>query len=197
VELRLDYLRDPLEVVKISRNFTGNEILTFRSRSEGGVARISEENRIRILRNLIPLVRPPYIDIEFSALDFLPELAKDAELAGSKLICSSHDFQSIESPTGLRNLVSRARRINNPYAVKIVRKASCFADNQRILSLYGLSGKISPSRLIAFCAGPLGVLSRISCVESGSPFTYVSLPGERTAPGQLDVSTMQSLLGKW
>jgi 3-dehydroquinate dehydratase type I len=197
LELRLDYLKDPSEITEISKSLSGKEIFTLRSRSEGGAARISEKSRIEILRNIISLVGPPYVDIEISALDSWPDLAKDAELAGSKLICSSHDFQSLESLARLRNLVDKTCKIHNPFAVKIVRNANSFNDNKRILSLYRISEKISPTKLIAFCAGPLGILSRISCVGLGSPFTYASLPEAKTAPGQLEVLTMQSLIEKW
>jgi len=197
VELRLDYLREPSDLFRLSLNLRGNEIFTFRSRSEGGQAKVSEKNRIGIIEKIISQSGPPFVDIEIAALDSRPELGRQAKLAGSKLICSSHDLDSIESLSRLRRLVVRAFKENNPYAIKIVRKALDFADNRRILSLYNLSEQIGTSKLIAFCAGPLGILSRISCVASGSPFTYVSLPGEATAPGQLAVSTMQKLLQNW
>jgi 3-dehydroquinate dehydratase-1 len=197
IELRLDYLGDPSQIVKISKRFLGNEIFTFRSRAEGGVAKVSERERIEILRKILSLSRPPYVDIEISTLEAEPDLAKESKLAGSKLICSSHDFPPIESLNKLRSLVWRAHKRNDSYAIKVVRKARAFSDNRHILSLYSISEDISPSQLIAFCAGPFGILSRISCVQLGSPFTYVSLPDEKTAPGQLEVSKMQSLLSKW
>jgi 3-dehydroquinate dehydratase-1 len=197
IELRLDYLEDLSDVIKISKDLLGNEICTFRSRAEGGVTRISENRRLEILHSIISQVRPPLIDIEISTLDTEPSLRNQVELAGAKLICSSHNFHSIESASKLRRLVQRAHKRNSPYAIKIVRRAGTFDDNRRILSLYKEAEKIVPSKLIAFCAGPMGILSRINCISLGSPFTYVSLPNEKTAPGQLEVSTMQTLLEKW
>ena len=197
IELRLDYLEDPSDIFRISRELLGNEIFTFRSRAEGGMARVSEKHRAEILRMILSSSKPHYVDIEIASLESYPNLAEAAKQAGSRLISSSHDFQSIESPVKLRNLVRRTHRLHGPFAIKIVRKARSFEDNERILSLYSVSKAITPSRLIAFCAGPLGILSRISCVQLGSPYTYVSLPGEKTAPGQLEVSTMQGLLKKW
>ncbi|MDA4130858.1 MAG: type I 3-dehydroquinate dehydratase, partial [Thaumarchaeota archaeon] len=97
----------------------------------------------------------------------------------------------------LRKLVLNTYELYKPYAIKIVRGAKHFTDNQLLLSLYSMVDRLAPTELIAFCAGPLGVLSRLSCIQSGSPLTYASFPGEKTAPGQLEVETMQRLFKNW
>ena len=199
IELRLDYLDDPRveDIARISRKFIGNEILTFRSANEGGVTRVSEQKRKEIISQFVSSSSPPYVDVEIATLESSPGILEEVKSAGSRLIASSHNFRSIETPNRLKNLVRTASRLKPLFAIKVVRKAKGFDDNRVILSLYSLVNEIAPTKLIAFCAGPFGVLSRVSCVQNGSPFTYVSLPNEKTAQGQLEVGSMQSLFANW
>ncbi|MDA4111084.1 MAG: type I 3-dehydroquinate dehydratase [Thaumarchaeota archaeon] len=198
IELRLDYLHEPDldDISRIAKVLVGSEILTFRSKGEGGAARISEQKRLEIIHAIVSC-KPPYLDLEVATLDSHPDLIERVEASGSKLIASSHDFSSLEGLDDLKNLVRRVSKLTPLYAIKIVRRARIFDDNQRILSLYWLASEIAPIKLIAFCAGPLGVLSRVACVENGSPLTFTSLPNEKTAPGQLEVQTMQTLFSYW
>lgn len=199
VELRLDYLNklNPNGIRKLSKGLGGNEIFTLRSESEGGVSKVSEERRVQLLREIISTSKPPYLDIELATLKSFPDLVEEASAGGTRLIGSSHDFKSFEDPVKLKNSIQRIRNMKEFFAIKIVRRARNFSDNARILSLYQIANQISPAKLVAFCAGPLGILSRVACVPLGSPFTYVSLPGKKTAPGQLDPYIMQNLLQKW
>ena len=199
IELRLDYLDDPRveDIAGISKKVMGNEIFTFRAANEGGVARVSEQKRKDIIQRFVSSSRPPYVDVEIPTLESSPDILEEVKDAGSRLIASSHNFRSIETPNRLKNLVRTASRLRPLFAIKIVRKARSFDDNRLILSLYNLVNEIAPAKLIAFCAGPFGVLSRVSCVQYGSPFTYVSLPNEKTAPGQFEVGSMQALFANW
>jgi 3-dehydroquinate dehydratase type I len=203
VELRLDYLfnfeRSLHDVANLG---TGpNRILTFRSRREGGVSRVSDFTRKLLLTRIISEISPGMIDVEINTLDEFHEvsdLLKDQRISRkTNLIASSHDFDKTEDSIKLENLVLNAVRRYSPSVVKIVRQANKFEDNFKILSLYRMSEKISPTRLIAFCSGPLGIFSRIVCVSYGSPFTFASLPRRATAQGQLDVKTMKILFDSW
>jgi len=199
IELRLDYLDNPTPagIARLSKDLRGNEIFTFRSRQEGGVGNILEETRIELLRRVIIESAPPFIDLEIVTLRSNVEMVMEAKSAGSRLIASSHNFRFIESPQELRNLLIDSHRLYSPYAIKIVRGARHFSDNQILLSLYGMVDSLAPTKLITFCTGPLGILSRLSCIQSGIPLTYASFPGEKTALGQLEVETLQSLIKNW
>jgi 3-dehydroquinate dehydratase type I len=195
----LDYLLnpDPVAIAKLSGALEGNEIFTFRSRAEGGVSKLSEDSRIKLLSRIISLSKPPFVDHELAALTSSSQLMEEARSVGCKIIGSSHNFHSMEDHSNLKSFVESSNKQGEFFAIKVVRKARNFADNARLLSLYEIASRISPAKLIAFCAGPFGILSRIACVSLGSPFTYVSLPNEKTAPGQLDAGTMRSLLQNW
>jgi 3-dehydroquinate dehydratase / shikimate dehydrogenase len=199
IELRLDYLGPikPSELQEIKRHLQGNEIITFRKRAEGGVAKLDRNSFKNILLDIISVCGPPFVDIEISTLESFPILVDSLRKSDSRLIASSHNFAETEQTSDLRRLVRIAANRYSPHSVKVVRKANEFNDNLRILSLYKIKDKINPSKLVAFCSGSLGLFSRISCVRFGSPFTYASLPDEATAPGQLDAGSMKTLLAGW
>ncbi len=202
IELRLDYLHSLLEKIPSlpATGFEGNEIVTYRARDEGGEARVSDDTRRQILLEIISKISPPMIDVEARTLEAFPEvydLLQKPSRRSMKLIASSHNFEKTEDEEELMNLVIGTAKRFTPSIVKVVRWANDFDDNLRMLSLYRLRDKIKPSGLIAFCAGPLGIFSRISCVSYGSPFTFASLPNRSTAKGQLDITSMIVLLDSW
>jgi len=201
LELRLDYLgaagQSLAELPNTDENT--NKILTFRSQNEGGVSRVSDRTRKHILLEVISANPRSLIDVEINTLKSSPEILNALRNSSleSKLIASSHNFRRIEKESELESLVIAAAHRFSPSIVKVVRQANEFSDNLRILSLYKLAQEISPTKLVAFCSGPLGIFSRIACVSYGSPFTFASLPNRKTAPGQLDVQTMTVLLDSW
>lgn len=196
VELRLDYLHSlPENLSQLSKvGRFENEIFTFRARSEGGASRVSDWTRSRVLLEIISRISPPFVDVEIETLDSFPEISKKLEASRLKLIASSHDFKRFGSLSDHERLVLRTVERYSPKIVKIVRKATDFPDNLKILALYRISRKIRPTKLVAFCSGPLGLFSRIACVDLGSPFTFASLSNKSTAPGQLDVESMKAIL---
>jgi 3-dehydroquinate dehydratase I len=201
VELRLDYLPQiPSKLSDVAKfeSFEG-QIFTFRARSEGGMSRLSTKHRANFLTSLISELVPPIIDLEFSTLEEIPELYDKLRSPNrtSRLLISSHNFQRTEDMTSMENLIVYAVEKYSPDFVKIVRFANEFQDNLTMLSLYRLAQRISPAKLIAFCVGPLGIFSRIACISCGSPFTYASLPGKETAPGQMDAKLVKTLLESW
>jgi len=191
IELRMDYLHNigGLDFSKARKLLHGNEILTLRSRSEGGKFKGSESERVKLFKEAILPLSPKYVDIEAATLQRYPEIL-DGVRRGTRLIFSIHDLKGSRSFSELRKMIEKIpmkdRRI---FAVKIVRKAMSFDDNFRILELYN-SPKIK-TNLIAFCTGPLGVFSRVMCLFMGSPYTYASLPNEPLASGQMDIETMR------
>lgn len=199
IELRLDYLRNPAKSVSDLTKLERDEeyIFTFRAKSEGGVARVSEEKRKKIILDLLTTIAPPTLDVEIKTLELFPEILDCARESGTRLIVSSHDFKRTESRAELEHLVVTSARKYSPAIVKIVRQANSFQDNLVVLSIYRVTERIMPARLIAFCSGQLGIFSRIVCMSCGSPFTFASLPGRKTAPGQLEAGSMISLLKSW
>ena len=74
--------------------------------------------------------------------------------------------------------------------VKIVSTAKSTEDSIRMLELYSKKGK---NNLISFAMGDPGKISRILCLDLGSPYTYASL-GKAIAPGQFSVDEVNKII---
>ncbi len=199
IELRLDFIRDldPSKLGGIRKFLKGNEILTIRSRQEGGKSStLSENERIELIRYAIAQVKPSFIDIELLTLRKCPILIPELKESKTKLVASFHDLNGTKDLVHLRKIVLSAPLKNRSlFAVKIVTRARNIQDNLKVLSLYSRPRQNYASKLVAFCIGPLGVPSRILSLFLGSPYGYASLPGEPVASGQLDIRTMKRIVG--
>jgi len=202
IEMRIDYLRESLESKErresISKLFDGREILTLRSRAQGGKFSGEESLRVELIQDFVEECKPKFVDVELSSLVASKKLKSVlAKASGTtRVIASRHFFNDTPAPSMLERIAGNAPDF--VYATKIACKARNLGDNFKVLSLYDTQKpeKGKSKRLIAFCMGPLGVFSRIACVSLGSPLTYASLPNETIAPGQLDALTMNQLLAK-
>jgi len=189
VEVRLDYLED-LDVNVLSstlRPYMDKLVLTLRPRYENGLFGGDEEERVGILKQLSQ-EGPAYVDIELRS-PMIQDLSKELMKAGITVIVSWHDFEETPETDELQKIANLAMSCGS--IAKVVTMAKSFSDNLRILSLYHTGDK---HRLIAFCMGAEGVLSRFLSVMLGAPFMYVSLPGAPTAPGQPSITEAKELI---
>jgi 3-dehydroquinate dehydratase type I len=199
VELRLDHLEhiDESVIIGLGKSIKRNHILTLRSKKEGGRSRISEKERIDLIRySLLPL-KNGIIDVELSTLRDNPTLLDELEEKHFHwIIASFHDLIGKQSYESLKKIVLSAPFDHESLiAVKIVARARTFQDNLKALRLYSLDlSQVSKAKLIAFCTGERGIDSRILSAFSGSPLCYTCLPGEPLAEGQLDIESMRKAL---
>ncbi|MEM3172129.1 MAG: type I 3-dehydroquinate dehydratase, partial [Candidatus Nitrosotenuis sp.] len=87
----------------------------------------------------------------------------------------------------LQQMLRKMRKFSRN--VKIVTTANTVADTVSVMSLY----RQKDVNLIAFAMGSAGQISRILCMQFGSPYTYVSL-GRPVAPGQMSLAQVKSML---
>lgn len=186
VEVRLDYIEE-MNIERLAKALKDSTrcIFTCRPSWEGGSFKGSEEERLRLLSSLAEL-KPAYLDIELRAAR-LDERWKKL-LNSSNIIFSYHDFDATSELQVLVRIWEEARGLGG--LVKIVTFAKKIQDNIKVLSLYKTA---EPKRLIAFCMGSKGILSRVLCPFFGSPFTYASLGGAKTAAGQLGIDALKEL----
>ena len=183
IELRVDYLRKPF----LARLMTGRRkpfIVTNRPKGEGGRYGGDERRRLGILKEAVNL-GAEYIDVEIGTgkQRFQHLIANKRE---TQIILSFHDFQGTPSPKELRRLFDRMIQWR-PDLVKIVTFAQSWEDNFHILSLISYANK-KKERIVAFCMGEKGKISRVFAPSMGAAWTYASLSKERaSAPGQLTV----------
>lgn len=190
LEVRVDHLEsfNPKALAKILEGYRDRCILTCRSPGEGGLFKGSEEKRLEILEKLIEL-KPATIDMEAETLRRRTYLAQEARSLGIKVIASWHSFNGTPPKEALLERVRNTSNLGD--IVKIVTMARSIDDNIKLLELYR---EMERGRLLAFCMGEKGLLSRILSLQLGAPFTYVSLPSEATAPGQIPIDLMRRLL---
>ena len=188
VEVRIDYLHS-FEIDKLKStlsSYMDKCILTCRPISEGGKYHKSEKDRINLLYSLYEL-QPKFLDIELSLINKNLKFLNKLTTNNTTLIISSHNFEETPSIPELEKIVNSS--IHNNCYVKIITKANCFKDNYNLLSLYD---KFQKTKLIAFCMGQNGIISRVLCTLLGSPLTYASLPDLPTAEGQISISEMKN-----
>lgn len=130
-----------------------------------------------------------WIDIDITTpTDIVNQITTKTTSSSFKLILSYHNYAETPSLKTLNKLIANARE-NNPTLIKIACMANSAKDCTRILSLYE-----NHSNLLAFCMGSLGMITRLAAPLLGAPFTYASLQGKLTAPGQIDYIKLNELL---
>ncbi len=187
VELRIDKLTgDPsgdLET-KLS-SLSERAIITVRSRREGGSFSGSEAERLELISRLAKM-GPAFVDIELATAKE-NRIWVEAMPRRVRRIVSWHDFEGTPDLARLRTVSKEA--LGHGSIAKVVTTATSVDDNTRTLALC----EEKPGKVISFCMGELGTVSRVTSMRLGAPIAYASLPGEAVAPGQLSISTMQTL----
>lgn len=210
IEFRFDYIKnDDLLTTNVLRNLRDLipakicSIFTLRHHSEGGKLEISEDRREKIILRLIE-AKPDYIDIEMNSNRSLLEKIKEiSDYNNVMFIFSSHDF--IKTPNFddsiskvdkferllLDELKFNVKTINNS-VYKLIFTTQEFKDNFVPMKICNFYSKIN-RKIISFCMGDLGIISRIYCLKNGAFLTYGSLI-EGTAPGQIKFKDIKSWL---
>jgi 3-dehydroquinate dehydratase type I len=137
-----------------------------------------------------------YVDVELSTPK-LKTFVKEVNELGSKPIVSFHEFNGSLSSSELNSILER--EISSGADVcKIVTTAKRIEDNLTILNF--TSAASSKTKLVCFCMGELGKVSRLLSPLFGGFFTFASLErGSETASGQMTIQEMKAayeLLGQ-
>ncbi len=177
VELRLDYIRRPINLGRLLETTPCPAIVTCRRPKDGGKWMKTEEERQVILRTAIAS-KVDYVDIEMDIANKIPRFGT------TKRIISYHNFD--ETPENLEEIHQQMAEMD-PDIIKLATMANNPMDNVRALRLC----RDSKIPTAAFCMGEMGMNSRILCGRFGSPFTYATFHPERQlAPGQLSWGQM-------
>ncbi len=200
IELRIDFLsKDSLSGFDFGFLLSKCEkpvLVTCRRRSEGGFFDGSNSELVEVLSRVLKF-KPGFVDVEYSLPKvFRKKLFRIASRFGVKVFLSKHFLSETPSLKKLRGFCKRMFE-EGAFVVKIVCFANDFEDNFRVLSLFDYCNKFfgenssSKVRLISFCMGGKGVISRVVCGLIGFG-TFVSLKeGFESASGQLSVFKMK------
>ena len=184
-EMRIDLIGEGWQ--DLTRKLEKPWIATNRLAAEGGQYRGPEARRIEPLLHAVEL-GAAYVDIEVNTPN-LDNVAR-AIKRRTKLLLSYHDLEKTPPLEELKRIVRK--QLNSGADVcKVVATANEPDDN---LTLLRLIKAFPEAKIIAFCMGPLGMLSRILCPLAGGEFTYASIEkGKESARGQLTVSEMRTM----
>jgi len=133
-----------------------------------------------------------YVDLEIeSDVEWRESLIKLAKQLNRKVIVSWHCFG--KTPVEDKELFDIVDSLYNAGAdiAKIACISNSKADCARMINLYS-----KYNNLVAISMGKTGLISRIASISLGAPFTYASLEGQETAPGQIDYIKMNHLINE-
>ncbi len=194
IEIRLDSLSVP-SVRPFVDGVPKPLLFTCRPKWEGGQYEGEEAARIDLL---VEAVRAgaAYVDIELRAEeDSRRRLLDAAKGSECRVIVSWHDFKVTASAQGLGKVFQQMYR-SGAHVGKIVTTAREYRDVLRVLNLQDEAAEME-FPLIAFCMGPVGVISRVATCGLGGYMTYAAPDGgAATAPGQLPVATLHRMLSE-
>jgi 3-dehydroquinate dehydratase type I len=130
-----------------------------------------------------------YVDAELSTPQ-LKDLVKELKALGAKPIVSLHKFDGSLSISELNSVLER--EISSGAEVcKIVTTAKQVEDNLTTLNF--VSTASSKAKLVCFCMGEFGKVSRLLSPLFGGFFTFASLEqGSETAAGQMTIQEMKA-----
>lgn len=181
IEVRLDRLENPSGLADLATHGKTPKIATDKaSRKE------NEHHQMLIAAAKSGF---EYVDVELSTPQ-LEGLVKDLKVLGAKPIVSFHKFDGSLNVSELNNIFER--EISTGAEVcKIVTTAKQMEDNLTTLN-FTLAAS-SKTKVVCFCMGELGKVSRLLSPLFGGFFTFASLErGNETASGQMTIQKMKA-----
>ena len=190
MEIRLDVM-ETFDQTEIIQQAPKPVIMTYRSKKEGGSGLARYETRVRHLLRAVEL-GADFVDVEFS----MPQIYRQEVFrAGgtSRLIISAHLLGKTPSRQHLERRLGQMAATGAD-VVKIITYAREPEDNLRVLGLIPLAERLGV-KIIAFCMGPAGRISRIFTLMLGGFLSFASLEqGQESAAGQIPVQDMKKIM---
>jgi 3-dehydroquinate dehydratase type I len=192
IEVRLDRLEDCLE------NHRGLADLAVHGKTPKIATDKSSRTKTEQRQMLLNAAKSgfEYADTELSTPQ-LEDLVKELKAIGAKTVVSFHKFDGSLRLSELNSILER--EISSGADVcKIVTTAKHVKDNLTTLNF--TSAASSKAKVVCFCMGELGKISRLLSPLFGGFFTFASLErGSETASGQTTIQEMKvayELLGQ-
>jgi len=188
IEVRLDRLKNSRELADLAAHGQMPKIATDRS------SRTETQQRQMLLSAAKSGFE--YVDVELSTPQ-IRDMVKRLKALGAKPIVSFHKFDGSLGISELNSILER--EISSGAEVcKIVTTAKRIEDNLTTLNFTSTAS--SKTKMVCFCMGELGKVSRLLSPLFGGFFTFASLErGSETASGQMTIQEMKAayeLLGQ-
>ena len=190
LEIRLDMMNsfDLHQIIQASKKPT---LVTYRSEKEGGRGSVDPKSLTDFLLTAIQ-EGADLVDLELRLSQKWRDKIFNAK-GGSGIVISTHRDNGTPSQDDLEKIL-RDSIDTGAHIVKIVTRAETYEDNLRVLQLIPKAHAMGV-KIVAFCMGPMGRISRIFSHLMGSYLTFVSLEaGEESAAGQIPINEMKKIL---
>ena len=202
VELRIDFLKDvtSLEAVgealdAVRRELPNGAILfTFRTKEEGGEKAVPETYYFDLINYAIVSGKVDAVDVEyFRSRESIEKTLAAAKAHNVTVIMSNHDFDKTPSFDDITGRLTGMKKLGADVA-----KLACMPTSAKdVLTLLSATEAVKAQYpdepIITMSMGKLGAISRISGEIFGSALTFGSAK-KASAPGQLEVTTLQQIL---
>ncbi|MDW8063536.1 MAG: type I 3-dehydroquinate dehydratase [Candidatus Caldarchaeum sp.] len=187
VEVRLDLSNytDVDRLCSVLGPFSEKLVVTCRPVEEGGKSTLPKDERLNLLEKLAEM-GVGYVDVELKIVD--DDAAARLKKLCRRLIVSWHNFETTPDTMTLVDVGRKCLRHGD--IAKIVTFSRGAEDNYRLLGVYSF---LPRTKVVAFCMGEEGWITRVLSMAAGAPIAYASLDELRTAPGQLRVEEMVAM----
>lgn len=191
IELRLDYLANPMAALPKLKQFLGERsevtaIATCRRASTGGKFKGTIAAELEILEKAAASGFH-LVDVELQTAEAMKrgQLEK-LRSRGAALIISYHDFETTKDLDGIFERI----RPFEPEFIKVVSTAKHLSDNVTMMRF--LERTRDMASVIGIVMGDQGIISRVLGLRAGSVFTFAAATlGEETGPGQIAARTLR------
>ena len=204
IEWRVDYFENisnsekVREVLDALRDITRNVILiaTLRSRDQGGLCTMSQEERKTLLLEISQAHCADLIDVEYFSYENPTRLIERLHERGALVIASHHDFNETPTRTVMRELLSQMAEVD----ADIVKMAVMPQSMQDVSNLLSVTDSFVTSHpgipAVTMSMGYMGVISRVGGFMFGSCITFASDGDAASAPGQLPYDDVKTIIEK-
>ncbi len=188
VEVRLDCFEIPRNLSDLAESTNLPLIATNKLQSEKGYFAGNENERQQTLVNAAENGFE-YVDVDMSSPKSKETIDKIKQL-GVKPIASYHKYNGALGVSGMEKILDE-EIASGASVCKIVTTANHIEDNLPTLNfIFWASSK---AKLVCFCMGEHGKISRLLSPLFGAYFTFASLEqGSETAAGQMSLAEMRS-----
>jgi 3-dehydroquinate dehydratase type I len=188
LEVRLDSLETSRKLGDLSASTKIPLIATNKLQSEKGFFLGSETERRKTLLNAAK-DGFEFVDVDFASPKS-SETIKSLKALGAKTVASYHKYDGILTVSTMEKILDE--QINSGVDVcKIVLTANQVEDNLPVLSFVSFAS--TKAKLVCFCMGEQGKISRLLSPIFGAYFTFASLErGNETAAGQMSITEMRT-----
>ena len=191
VELRLDQLGVGTETLLAQTESLETPLLvTARHPAEGGAGNLTAAERLALLRPFWG--RASLVDIELRSLMEMREGVREAQVSGTAVVASFHDFERTPSLEVLEGAAAMAESMS----LEAVKVATFLNQAEDLVTLLKFASTPRRIRVSVMGMGELGPVSRLVLAKCGSVLNYGYLGAAGNAPGQWPASRLKAVLAE-